>query len=203
MRHLLAPVVLAACVVGACTPAVEEPTTAPPPSPTVSVSASPSPTPEPSPSPTVAESFPPAPASESADQAAVRAAWMEYWRVYEKFAADPSLPDWSETQRITAGEEATLIIQSIGALKDRGWRSLGGREFREVGVSLQGTSAEGRAVASVSYCLDSTAVQVVNALTGEPVTVDASPTLKEVATLEEGADGRWRVVEVRNEPAQC
>ncbi|AQX16426.1 hypothetical protein BKM78_11305 [Tessaracoccus sp. T2.5-30] len=169
----------------------------------MSVSASPSRTPEPSPSPTVAESFPPAPASESPEQAAVRAAWMEYWRVYQKFAQDPSVTDWSETQLVTTGEESGAIISAIGDLKDRGWRSLGGLEFRDIQVVLTPGDAEGPNRAEVTYCLDRSDVSIVDAESGVAVAVGGSATLRESAELEHGADGIWRVSKVRNEPQAC
>ena len=199
MRHLLAPVVLAACVVSACTPAVEEPTTAPPSSPTASVSASPSPTPEPSPSPTVAESFPPAPASESPEQAAVRAAWMEYWRVRSEFVADPTLTDLTPTQAVTTGEAQDLILRTIRTLRESGSRSTGGLVFRNVEV---GEPASGATEATVSYCLDRGNLSLVDA-DGKPIASEGPTTLTETTTLSLGADGIWRVAQIRNEPAAC
>lgn len=196
MRHLLVPVVLAAFVVGACTPAVEEPTTAPPPSPTVSVSASPSPTPEPSPSPTVAESFPPAPASESPEQAAVRAAWMEYWETFETYAQRPELTDFTRLQNLLEGEEARLSLESIRNLRESGKKAAGGLAFRSVELEVQQSSA------SVAYCLDRSNLALEDLSTGE-VELGSLPNLSETATLSKGDDGKWRVSQIRNVEAEC
>jgi hypothetical protein len=200
MRHLLVPLAALALVAG-CTPDVA-PTGSPSVFPSPTVSATPSPTPTPSPSPSAVESFPPAPATESPDQAAIRAAWMEYWRVYEKFAADPSLTDWTETQYVTTEEEAALIIQALGELRDNGWKSLGGRVFRDVVVTEVPNQQEA-GTAEISYCLDRSGVSLLDAETGTAVTVDVPPTFLETATLRVGLDGKWRVAMIRNEPAAC
>ena len=98
----------------ACTP--EEPVqTSPPPTSTVSTVSTPSPspttsapsavaTPSPSPSPTAVESFPPPPATESPEQAAVRAAWTEYYTQFAKYAADPGLGDLTELTMLVTDE---------------------------------------------------------------------------------------------------
>lgn len=202
MRTLLVPVFVLGLLTG-CTAAADPTPTATVASATRSASATPTPTPSPSPSPTAVESFPAAPATETAEQAEIRAAWMEYWRVYEKFAADPSQPDWTETQYVTTEESATIIIQAIGNLKDRGWRSLGGRQFRDVVVSQPTAGPDGSATAVVTYCLDRTGVRLVEVESGDSVQVDVAPTFKETATLKQGADGKWRVAMIRNEPSQC
>ena len=199
MRHLLVPLAVVALAVG-CTPDVA-PTSSP--SVFVSPTVSSSPSVSPSPSPTAVESFPPAPATESAEQAAIRAAWMEYWRVYEKFAADPSLADWTETQYVTTEEEATLIIQALGELRDNGWRSLGGRAFRDVVIAEDVPNQQEADTAEVRYCLDRSGVTLVDAETETAVIVDVPPTFLETATLRRGLDGKWRVAMIRNQPAAC
>ncbi|MHA6525813.1 hypothetical protein [Tessaracoccus sp. G1721] len=198
MRHLLVPLAVVALAVG-CTPDVT-----PTASPTVSVSPTPaqSPSPTPSPSPTAVESFPPAPATESPDQAAIRAAWMEYWEVRSRFVADPTLTDLSETQRVTTGEAEDLILASIRNLRNAGQRSVGGLEFRGVNVGVPREEVGGLAQADVTYCLDRSNVQLLDS-SGAPVAVEGPTTLDETATLERGQDGVWRVALIRNEAAQC
>ncbi len=200
MRTLLVPVFVLGLLTG-CTAAADPTPTATVASATRSASATPTPTPSPSPSPTAVESFPAAPATETAEQAEIRAAWMEYWRVYEKFAADPSQPDWTETQGVTTGEEAALIVQSLGNLKDRGWRSLGGRQFRDIVVGQPEDGPPGQV--TITYCLDRSQVELVDARTGERIELELSLTYAETTTLELGDDGRWRVAMIRNEPKAC
>ena len=198
MRHLLVPLAALALVAG-CTPDAA-PTGSPSvfPSPTVSASASPTP----SPSPSAVESFPPAPATESPDQAAIRAAWMEYWDVRSRFVADPTLTDLSETQRVTTGEAEDLILNSIRNLRNAGHRSVGGLEFRGISIGVARESDGGLAHADVTYCLDRSKVQLLDS-SGEAVIVEGPTTLKETATLERGLDDVWRVALIRNEAAEC
>lgn len=183
--------------------------------PTATASASPSSSPLPSvgsslssaavasPSSMAVESFPAAPATESSEQAAVRAAWMEYWDVYQTFAADPWLPDWSETQRITTGDQSTLIVQELGLLKDNGVRLIGGLQFREVVVGQPREGADGKSEAVMTYCVDRSSIVLVDAETEEPIKVEGPMTLAETVTLQLGKDGKWRVALMRNEARAC
>lgn len=203
MRHLLAaPAAVALLLAVGCTPDDGEPTPLPP-SPTVSVASSaPSPTPMPSTSPTVAESFPPAPATESAEQAAVRAAWMEYWRVYEKYAADPSLADLSETQQVTTGEAQNVILEAIGTLRDEDRAFLGGWNFRDVVITQPTESPTGDRAARLNYCVDRSAMVFEDTTSGAR-SERSMPNLKETSVLVQGPDGRWRLAQRRNEAQDC
>ena len=198
MRHLLVPLAALALVAG-CTPDVA-PTGSPSVFPSPTVSASPSPTP--SPSPSAVESFPPAPATESPEQAAIRAAWMEYWRVFEGFASDPTLTDFTELQNLVDGEEATVALESIRNLRDSGRRTEGGFQFRDVVVSVPAV-ANGLETATVVYCLDRSGLVMVDIDTGTPPDGDPLPNLKETATLVQGTDSTWRISQVRNEATSC
>ena len=197
MRHLLVPLAVVALAAG-CTPAV-----APTGSPSVfaSPTASATPSPTPSPSPTAVESFPPAPATESPEQAEIRAAWMEYWRVYEKFASDPSLTDFTELQNLVDGEETTVALQSIQNLRESGRRTDGGLLFRDAVVGVPAGSASSRTV-TVTYCLDRSNLAIVDAETGSSIG-DPLPNLRETASLSEGTDGAWRVTQIRNVEEAC
>ena len=197
MRHLLVPLAVVALAVG-CTPDV-----APTASPSVFVSptASASPSVSPSPSPTAVESFPPAPATESAEQAAIRAAWMEYWRVFERYAQDPKLDDFTELQNLVDGEESSVSMQSIRGLREAGRRPEGGFQFRNVVVDSPASAVSGR-TATVEYCLDRSRLSMVDVETGT-ASSDPLPNLSETATLLEGADGVWRVAQIRNDESTC
>lgn len=199
MRHLLVPLAVVALAVG-CTPDV-----APTASPSVFVSptASASPSVSPSPSPTAVESFPPAPATESAEQAAIRAAWMEYWRIHHKFTSDPSYSDLTETQLITTGEQQNVILDSIGSLREMELRSLGGLQFRDVVVNPPSATGDAPRTSLVEYCVDRQKLILENYSTGEKLAAPGAPTFLEQTTLEEGLDGRWRVSMIRNQEAAC
>ena len=197
MRHLLVPLAVVALAAG-CTPDVA-PTSSP--SVFVSPTVSASPSVSPSPSPTAVESFPPAPATESAEQAAIRAAWMEYWRVYEKFAADPSLTDLTELQNLTDGEESSAVMSSIQSLREAGRFTKGGWQFREVVVEhpIDGRGEQ----AKVSYCLDRSRLVIADIATDLPISGPQPGNLMETATLEQGPDGMWRVALRRNQESTC
>lgn len=201
MRHLLVPLAALALVAG-CTPDVA-PTGSPSVFPSPTVSATPSPTPTPSPSPSAVESFPPAPATESPDQAAIREAWMEYWRIHHKFSADPTLSDLTETQNITTGDQQNLILDSISQLREAKLRTLGGLQFRSVSVGSPTVDAGTKRTAVITYCVDRSELRLENYDTGETMTAPGAPTFFETTTMQEGLDGRWRVAMILNEEAAC
>lgn len=182
------------------TPTSTAPTT---PAPSATPTPPPVATPTSSPSPTMAESFPPPPATESPEQAAIRAAWMRYWEVYDKFAADPGLEDVTETQLVTTGEESVVIRQSLQQLRADGLQSLGGWEFRDVEILPPTPDASGVTSAEISYCVDRQSLQLVHSASGEPALAEPLPNLDEVAVLEKGEDGVWRVSQRRNQEASC
>lgn len=199
MRHFLVPLAALALVAG-CTPD-GAPTGSPSVFPSPTVAASPSPTP--SPSPSAVESFPPAPATESPEQAAIRAAWMEYWRIHHKFTGDPTLSDLTETQQITAGEQQNQILDLIGNLRDQRLRVIGGLEFRDIVVGQPAADGQDARTAVVTYCLDRRNLMLENYATGEALKAPGAPTFREETTLTEGLDSRWRVLMIRNEEAAC
>ena len=199
MRHLLVPLAALALVAG-CTPDVA-PTGSPSVFPSPTVAASPSPTP--SPSPSAVESFPPAPATESPDQAAIRAAWMEYWEVFSRFAEDPELGDLSDTQRVTTGEAQDTILGTIRGLREANIQTLGGFVFRDVEVTLASAAADGAMIATVSYCLDRSEVRNVDSATGQPLEVEGPLSWREVMTLSKGLDEKWRAAQIRSSEGTC
>ena len=216
MRRILVGLVGAALLAGctpeapatsspAPTPSVESSAPAPSveaPSPSPSASPSESPSPSQSPSPTAVESFPPAPATETPEQAEIRAAWMKYWDVRVKFTSDPTLNDLTETQQVTTGEASQEIIETITALRSSDRRSLGGYVFRDVVVGVPPTSSAESSTTEISYCVDRSE-QVVLDSSGQEQPIVGPTTLREVTTLQLEADGVWRVMMSRNEAAEC
>ena len=175
--------------------------------PSPSITAAPIPSPSPIPTPTPSASVAPsAPASFPADlptgdpeSAAIIEGWQAYWRVYEKFAADPSLTDLTETQYVTAGEEANLVLDRLSLLKTEGLVNRGGLVFRNIRVERPSDGVPPQAI--LTYCVDINSLVVVEQATGKQV--DRSGTWQEHATLERGEDGVWRVSMIRNEEAPC
>lgn len=131
-----------------------------------------------------------------AESAAIIEGWKAYWRVYEKFTADPSLTDLTETQYVTTGEEANGILEAIAEGRDAGLRSEGGFVFRDFVVNVTG---DGKA--KLDYCVDLASLRVVRIDTGEPF--PRSGTFIEHARMERGVDNVWRVAQIRNEQVQC
>lgn len=151
----------------------------------------------PTPSPSAVASYPASLPTDDPEKAAVIAGWQEYWRVYEKYAADPSLKDLTETQYVTTGEEATGILDALDELKRLGLKSEGGLIFKDVAVVSDSTSGEAR----LTYCLDLSRVRLVHVQTGQPY--PRTGALLEQASLKMGADGIWRVSEILNGEAKC
>ena len=183
-------------------PAASVSSPAPPPSPAPSPSPSPSPPPSPSPSPTVVESYPTDLPTGDPESAAIIAGWQEYQRVLEKFAVDPlGFSDFSETQYVTTGEAANVILDEMQMLRNERLRSEGGLVFRDVTLTIIGTGESGAREATLDYCLDVNALRVFYVDTGEQL--PRSGTYTETTTMEQGADAKWRVSRIRNSEASC
>lgn len=205
MRRWLVPL---GCVLAVgCVPAAD-PT--PTPTPVVSVAPTPSPTPTPSPSPsptpspTAFPSFPADMPTEDPETAAIIAGWQEYLRVYEKFAADPVTPvDVAQVQWVTTGTETSAFLGSLDKGRERRIKLVGPQQFRAVTVGTVTPSADGAKQSVISYCVDSSRVQLINIDTNQQVQRTTSPTFLESATMERGADGVWRVGGISNREASC
>jgi len=126
---------------------------------------------------------------------------MEYWRVYEKFAADPTLTDFTELQNLTDGEESRAVMSSIQGLRQAGRVSKGGWRFRDVALRLQDKTSPRQA--EVTYCLDRTELILADVDTGSRIDGLSLANLQETATMEQGSDGRWRVILRRNQESKC
>ncbi len=149
--------------------------------------------------PSAPASFPADLPTDDAESAAIIEGWQAYWRVYEKFSADPSLTDLTETQYVTTGEEANRVLDRLSLLKSAGLINRGGLVFRSIDVERATDAVP--AQATLTYCVDINSLVVVNQDTGTQV--DRSGTWRERTTLERGEDGVWRVAQIRNEEATC
>ncbi len=216
LRTIVVTAAVAAVMV-ACSPSGSEtpnPTPETPPSTTTEVitpkqsstpTPSPSPTPTPSPSPTVIQSFPPPPAGETEEQAAIREGWMAYWKVYDKFTQDPYVTDFTETQLVTVSgsDQARIILDELQDIREHGWRIQGDHVLREYVVSTPpSVQGEIRSVI-ITYCYDGRNKRLVDAETGVEVQTTAADTYVETAWLEQGADNVWRVALIGNEAKPC
>ncbi len=200
-----------AAVMVACSPSGSEtpnPTPETPPPMTTDVitpTRSPTPTPSPSPSPTVIQSFPPPPAGETEEQAAIRDGWMHYWKVYDKFTQNPYVTDFTETQLVTVSgsDQARVILDELQDLREHGWKIEGDHVLRGYVVSTPpSVQGEIRSVI-VTYCYDGRNKRLIDAETGVEVPTTAAETYMETAWLEQGADEVWRVALIGNEAKPC
>ena len=191
-----------------CSPA-EEPSPSPSPtavtpspSPTPTPSSIPSVSPSPSPSPTAVESYPADLPTGDPESAAIIAGWQEYFRVLDKFAADPfGYTDFSETQYVSTGDAANLIIEQIEGMRRLRLRSEGGFVFRDLSVTPSDPGPENATRAILEYCVDFGHLQVYNLDTGERL--PRSGTYQETATMEQGKDTKWRLANIYNTEASC
>lgn len=199
---------LAACLLVACSPTPAE---SPTPSPTeTTTTAAPTPTPTPtespsstpSPSPTSAESFPTPPTAAGEEELAIRQALMDYYAVMDKFAADPTLTDLTETQYVTTGEEAGMIVKALNELRENGHVATGGRSFHDMRVGEPEVNSEDVTVVTVTYCQDQSRVRVLDAETREDTGLHPVPFVDVVATLELGLDDKWRVAMIRDQEVE-
>lgn len=138
------------------------------------------------------------------ETAAIIHGWQEYWRVYEKFAADPSgFTDFTETQYVTTGEESDLILDRIATLRHRNLKVEGAQRFRDVSVDEIRETLDGLRTTGVSYCADNSERRLIDAATGEVVPRKGGDTYRETASMVEGLDGIWRVASMENEESSC
>lgn len=161
--------------------------------------------PSPASSATDVESFPPPPATESADQAAIRTGWSAYWAAMDKFLKDPRLEDVTELTLTTASgsEEFNAALDQVGQFKQRGWKIEGDRVFRDVVVAVPVANVGSPRTSTVTYCHDVTRLRVVELSSDKPADVKPIPTGVETVTMLETADGRWQVSQIRNKAATC
>lgn len=128
---------------------------------------------------------------------------MEYWAIFHRFSADPSLGDLTDTQRITTGEAQDSVLATIRQLREGNIKSLGGLRFRDISISQPEPGTDGLRESVVSYCLDRKEVTNVDADTGDPLENTGPLSWRESATMVEGLDSRWRVAAIRSGSDSC
>lgn len=173
-------------------------------SPSVTPRVSPSPLPSPSSSPTVIEflSFPDPPEGEEPEIAEIRAAWQRYQELIDRYYRDPEFNDLDAPHDLVSGEELNALTKEVLDLRSEGLKITGSIVFRDVQVSDPVDSGNETQLATVTYCEDSTASQLVLAASGE-VVYQPSSTVRGEVTMELMPDGLWRVVLYRSEESMC
>ena len=196
---ILATSILTTTFLGGCGAAA-----APEPEPSASVTFGTGPmSKDPSPTPTEIKSFPPAPEGEDPEKTAIRQGWEQYNLVYDKYARDPNLTDFTEAQQVTTGFWSSGIMQSIRNLRKQNLRAEGYVVYRDVKIGDPETNSDGVRVAVVTACLDPTHQYTVDITTGEKSEKTLKGTLVETMTMELGLDKKWRVADYTNEMKQC
>ncbi|MCC2592051.1 hypothetical protein LKO27_01220 [Tessaracoccus sp. OS52] len=123
---------------------------------------------------------------------------IEYYRVFEKFAADPSLTDFTETQLVTTGEMSNLILDELQVLRENGHLTEGERSFHDLRVGEPRTVGD-VTTAEVVYCNDRSAVRVLDAVSRADTGHRPYPFINASATLEKGLDDVWRMSMLRTD----
>ena len=173
------------------------------PSPTESESPTPSPEPDPSPSPTAFQSFPPPPQGETEEQAAIRAAWQQYELTIDTILRDPEIVDFTETQRITTGDEANRILDELALAREANIKLEGDRLYRDVEIGEPVTGSDGVRSVMVDYCFDPESQRIVDAASGELYENARTDPLRSRVQMVLGKDDRWRVAEYWSEAEPC
>lgn len=172
-------------------------------SPTPTVSSAP--VASPSPSPTAVQSFPTPITSESAEVAAVRAAWQRYATVMDSYYKDPSQPAelGSPLYEVVADGGLRDAVDTIGWMRSRGIKQVGDSVFRDVKI-LGPTTTDGVTVAQVSSCHDPAHRKMIVTATGaEDDNPNAKKTVRETFTMQLFPDKRWRVTAVEGRLVTC
>lgn len=215
MRRILVGLVGAALLAGctpeapatsspAPTPSVESSAPAPSveaPSPSPSASPSESPSPSQSPSPTAVESFPPAPATETPEQAEVRAAWMNYNTQFSRYAATPELSDLTDLTELVTDVELPETIGHLQRIREAGEVLVGGFTYRDVQVTVPHPELGTVDTAMVAYCVDRSALVIQDVDTQELISRELS-NLEEQSTFKLVGD-RWLLDGLRNRQSEC
>ena len=156
-----------------------------------------------SPSLTEIRSFPPAPEGEEPEKAAIRQGWEQYKIVYEKYAVDPNLTDFTEAQQVTTGFWSSGVMQSIRSLRKQNLRAEGYVVYRDVKIGDPETNSDGARISIVTACNDLSHSLAIDVTTGEKSDKGYNGTLFETTTMELGLDNKWRVADYTNERKTC
>ena len=158
---------------------------------------------DPSPSLTEVRSFPPAPEGEDSEKAAIRQGWEQYKIVYEKYARDPNLTDFTEAQQVTTGFWSSGVMQSIRNLRKQNLRAEGYVVYRDVKIGDPETNSDGARISIVTACNDLSHSYAIDITTGEKSDKGYNGTLFTTTTMELGLDKKWRVADYTNEVKTC
>ena len=158
---------------------------------------------DPSPSLTEIRSFPPAPEGEEPEKAAIRQGWEQYKIVYEKYAVDPNLTDFTEAQQVTTGFWSSGVMQSIRNFRKLNLRAEGYVVYRDVKIGDPETNSDGARISIVTACNDLSHSLAIDVTTGEKSDKGYNGTLSETTTMELGLDNKWRVADYTNERKTC
>ena len=158
---------------------------------------------DPSPSLTEIRSFPPAPEGEEPEKAAIRQGWEQYKIVYEKYAVDPNLTDFTEAQQVTTGFWSSGVMQSIRNFRKQNLRAEGYVVYRDVKIGDPETNSDGARISIVTACNDLSHSLAIDVTTGEKSDKGYNGTLFETTTMELGLDNKWRVADYTNERKTC
>lgn len=177
-------------------------------SPTPTVSSAP--VASPSPSPTAVQSFPTPITSESAEVAAVRAAWQRYATVRDSYGKNPAQdvdPDKSQLAKslyeVASGDGVRDVVDSIATLRAEGIHQEGDSVYRDVKI-LGPSTTDGVTVAQVSSCHDPAHRKMIVTATGaEYDNPNAKKTLRSTVTMQLFPDGKWRVTARESRFATC
>ena len=158
---------------------------------------------DPSPSLTEIRSFPPAPEGEEPEKTAIRQGWEQYKIVYEKYAVDPNLTDFTEAQQVTTGFWSSGVMQSIRNFRKLNLRAEGYVVYRDVKIGDPETNSDGARISIVTACNDLSNSLAIDVTTGEKSDKGYNGTLFETTTMELGLDNKWRVADYTNERKTC
>lgn len=163
------------------------------------------PTSSPSSSASAFQSYPAGLPTDGPEVAAIIEGWLEYQRVRQKFLRDPEgFSDFTEAHLVATGEHENGIVDNVQLYRENRIRSLGGVSFHDVVVGESSATGEGgRSQVDLAYCVDRSKAVVVT-YDGDVFPTDhLIPRFVEVTTMEQGADGLWRVARIRNGDEAC
>jgi hypothetical protein len=137
-------------------------------------------------------------AREQADRSAVAAAYQQFWDLQVRFDSAYPEDQWRAVlSSVTADPELTrsvdgALVQKRNGIKAYGW----------IGTHPVVSPINGANTAAIKDCQDASHAGQADARTGAPRSVGIK-NMPVTATLLRGADGRWRVSDVRYPGGRC
>ena len=158
---------------------------------------------DPPPTPTEIKAFPPPSDGEDPEKTAIRQGWEQYKIVYDKYARDPNLTDFTEIQQVTTGFWSNGVLQSIRSFRRQNLQLEGYVVFRDVKIGDPETNSDGARISIVTACNDLSHSLAIDNTTGEKSDKGYNGTLFTTTTMEHGLDNKRRVADYTNETKQC